>query len=252
MISIHIDAGEDSLTLPSRNFSRVENTAINIVWNDGKHISRYLDGSIASECVTLNNKKEGEQRQWHRNGRLHSTRWWREGEKCGKETTWHLNGKLRLTRFWMKHKKTGKETRWYWDGKLRLTSVWLKDKKIGKETTWHPNGKLATECFWLKGVREGCRKRWFSDGQLQSMCFFRDDEKDGKEMNWYKGYFSTPSQSYYINRRVKWFCDDVDVVERAVKRLQQNFRLRKQKTLALLCEDFIGQDMAFMVSKILY
>ena len=125
--------------------------------------------------------KNGEYKDWHKNGKLRVHCYFKDGEYDGEYKDWHKNGQL-----W--------EHCYYKDGMM--------DREYRR---YYYTGQLSVYYYFKDGKKDGEFKNWYDDGELRYHCYY----KDGKKCT-YKEYHSLGIGCYIrrnMNGDVKVICD---------------------------------------------
>ena len=118
-----------------------------IVSCEGNQLTHYNeDGTIDSEGLLVEGKKEGEWKFYENSGKLEEVSNWKDGEVNGISSTFYANGQLKSKAIWKSGLLDGLQQIWTDNGELWQEGNW---KTIKKKATLTAIMKMA-----LKLVRD--------------------------------------------------------------------------------------------------
>jgi len=95
--------------------------------------------------------------------------YYKDGKKAdGVSKGWWRNGKLKTTRTWKNGKENGLYTYWFESGQKRREIPYKNGKANGLITEWFENGQKKLEGTFKGGLANGLYTHWFPSGQKWS------------------------------------------------------------------------------------
>ena len=107
-----------------------------------------------------NNRLNGHQEYYYRNGLPKSVFEYNEGLIDHDALLFHVNGKVKREMHFKNGKRNGKERMWNDDGMLTIEANYKNDVPIGTAREWYSNGNLAKEMIYEEGSDVFHVKQW--------------------------------------------------------------------------------------------
>ena len=119
----------------------------------------YRDGKVRSSVNQINDAPDGEEREYHPDGKLASLRVYSDNGVLRSEQQYDIKGQLRVQRQWDKRQREqGSFRTWFDDGKPQQLVEYVDGQREGWSRTWGEDGGVEKECRFVKGEGQGCGK----------------------------------------------------------------------------------------------
>lgn len=140
---------------------------------EGTRDSGSVPGQIIRWCETQDGRLlyHGPLWKWHRNGQIHSRMTFVYGSAEGEEQEFHENGKPASRGVYVKSRRIGPWQFWDEAGGIETEVVYASDGR-NKRTNYYPSGRKLAEGTFTATGKIGAWTYWSDDGKEKARCDF--------------------------------------------------------------------------------
>jgi antitoxin component YwqK of YwqJK toxin-antitoxin module len=142
------------------------------------------NGTLSSERLYVNGRKNGFSRIYHESGALAIEFIYKNNLLHGKERHWHLNGQLKKEVLLKWNRESGLEKRWDKQGHLIRQVHWNQGKKHGVDEEWNALGLLTRSRHFYRGQLHGLELHWHNEKTLAFKGRYSRDLAHGWHREW--------------------------------------------------------------------
>ncbi|MCC1483788.1 hypothetical protein [Winogradskyella immobilis] len=169
---------------------------------DGPYKEFYDSGELKIEGQNKNNKRVGDWKSYHKNGKVSSAYSYNNGKQNRERTVYYESGKIK---FLIKRKnedyirseyyetgelkrenkyKNGYYKEFYKDGTLKVEANYLDFQFSGEWKQYNANGILEWIVNYKEGYRNGNYSQYHKNGKLKTEGVHKNDKANGKELRY--------------------------------------------------------------------
>jgi antitoxin component YwqK of YwqJK toxin-antitoxin module len=113
----------------------------------------YPDGSLKREYRTKYGLKDGEYKEWWKDGQIYIQTTYVDDEIHGIYKGWHINGNIACQLNYINGKRNGELKSWWFDGKKFTICNLIDGKLYGEYKQWDEYGRLTIDANYIDGER---------------------------------------------------------------------------------------------------
>ena len=144
---------------------------------NGERRSFWFSGQLYFTVMYKDGLKEGDELQYHKNGKMWCIKTYKKGILEGEQKEWLDNGTPRLQLYFKGGKREGEYKEYNYSGKLKVHTYYKEGILEGEFNRWYDNGKLSFKTNHKEGKLDGELKEWDQDGKLIDHLQYKDGLK---------------------------------------------------------------------------
>ncbi len=142
--------------------------------------SRYPSGKIKAEWTVVNDKKEGDYKEYFENGNLKKEMHYKNGLEEGRQVTYFPNGNIKEEIEMYRGRRQGEERVYYESGELYKVTTYKNNRRDGPALVYRKTGLLQRESNFKNGRLSGVRKDFWLNGQISTVAKYQNGKLHGE------------------------------------------------------------------------